>query len=129
MPPYKFDVILQMPQLPLEEMEKNAWNPEDRSINVYVKEEDKLTLHRHPVAQSTDSIRGKVGFTHGFHVWQITWPTNQRGTNAVIGVCTKNASLHMAGYMSLIGLDVEGYGWDIGIFCFYIFNNKFSLLS
>ena len=33
---------------------------EDRSLNIFVKEEDKLTFHRHPVAQSTDCIRSKV---------------------------------------------------------------------
>ena len=38
-------------------MERNSWNPEDRSLNIYVKEDDLLTLHRHPVAQSTDCIR------------------------------------------------------------------------
>ena len=41
-------------------MEQNAWNPDDRSLNVYVKQDDRLTFHRHPVAQSTDCIRGKV---------------------------------------------------------------------
>ena len=33
---------------------------EDRSLNIFVKEEDKLTFHRHPVAQSTDCIRSKA---------------------------------------------------------------------
>ena len=33
---------------------------EDRSLNIFVKDEDKLTFHRHPVAQSTDCIRSKV---------------------------------------------------------------------
>jgi SPRY domain-containing SOCS box protein 1/4 len=41
-------------------MEHHAWNPDDRSLNIYVKDEDRLTFHRHPVAQSTDLIRGKV---------------------------------------------------------------------
>ena len=65
---------------------KHAWNSEDRSLNIFVKvsfsifsmvmldqnhschqkphhleqEDDKLTFHRHPVAQSTDCIRAKV---------------------------------------------------------------------
>lgn len=60
MRPYKFDVVLQMPLPSTEEMERHSWNPDDRSLNIYVKEEDRLTLHRHPVAQSTDCIRGKV---------------------------------------------------------------------
>ena len=49
-----------MPELPLEEVEKYAWNPDDHSVNLYVKPDDKLTMHRHPVAQSSDSIRAKV---------------------------------------------------------------------
>ena len=36
---------------------------EDRSLNIFVKDEDKLTFHRHPVAQSTDCIRSKVRMT------------------------------------------------------------------
>lgn len=110
---YKLDVILQMPELPIEEAEKYAWNPEDHSVNVYVKPDDKLTMHRHPVAQSSDAIRAKIGFTRGFHVWQIIWPVQQRGTHAAIGVVTKKASLRVAGYSSLIGIDEEGYGWNI----------------
>jgi SPRY domain-containing SOCS box protein 1/4 len=55
-----------------------------------------------------------MGFTRGFHVWEIVWPSNQRGTHAVVGVATKNAPLHVAGYTSLIGYDAEGYGWNIG---------------
>lgn len=60
MRPYKFDVILQLALPSTEEMERHSWNPDDRSLNIYVKDEDRLTLHRHPVAQSTDCIRGKV---------------------------------------------------------------------
>lgn len=63
MRPYKFDVVLQMPLPSTEEIERHAWNPDDRSLNIYVKEEDRLTLHRHPVAQSTDCIRGKVSIS------------------------------------------------------------------
>jgi len=51
-----------------------------------VKEDDKLTFHRNPVAQSTDCIRGKVGYERGLHLFELTWPTRQRGTHAVVGV-------------------------------------------
>uniref|UniRef100_A0A914ZD72 Uncharacterized protein n=1 Tax=Panagrolaimus superbus TaxID=310955 RepID=A0A914ZD72_9BILA len=112
--PWKFDAILaRTPPLDQETLEKFAWNPDDRSLNVFVKDDDRLTFHRHPVAQSTDCIRGKVGFSKGFHVWKITWPVRQRGTNAVIGVATKTAPMHLAGYHSLIGQNSESYGWDI----------------
>lgn len=58
--PSRFDQIINSAPLPLEVMEAYAWNPDDRSLNVFVKDDDRLTFHRHPVAQSTDSIRAKV---------------------------------------------------------------------
>ena len=61
-----------------------------RSYNIFVKEDDKLTFHRHPVAQSTDCIRGRVGYERGLHLFELTWPTRQRGTHAVVGVSTGN---------------------------------------
>ncbi|TWW76740.1 SPRY domain-containing SOCS box protein 4 [Takifugu flavidus] len=88
--------------------------PDDRSLNVFVKEDDKLTFHRHPVAQSTDCIRGKVGYTRGLHAWRVHWPARQRGTHAVVGVATAEASLHSVGYTALVGSDSESWGWDLG---------------
>ena len=41
------------------EQVRHAWNPDDRSLNIFVKDNDPLSFHRHPVAQSTDSIRGR----------------------------------------------------------------------
>lgn len=57
-----------------------------------------MTFHRHPVAQSTDCIRGRIGYTRGLHVWEIHWSTRQRGTHAVVGVATDEAPLHSQGY-------------------------------
>ncbi|CEF60818.1 SOCS protein, C-terminal domain and B30.2/SPRY domain and SPla/RYanodine receptor SPRY domain and Concanavalin A-like lectin/glucanases superfamily domain and SPla/RYanodine receptor subgroup domain-containing protein [Strongyloides ratti] len=111
--PKKFEIIMDSEPVEQKVMEEHAWNPNDRSLNIFVKEDDPLTLHRHPVAQSTDCIRGKVGYSHGFHVWKITWPRRQRGTHAVIGVATKEARLHAVGYTSLIGSTSDSYGWDI----------------
>ncbi|KAH9376518.1 hypothetical protein HPB48_006603 [Haemaphysalis longicornis] len=86
----------------------------DRSLNIFVKEDDRLTFHRHPVAQSTDCIRGKVGYTRGLHVWEVRWSTRQRGTHAVVGVATRDAPLHSVGYQSLVGSNRESWGWDLG---------------
>lgn len=116
MRPTKLDALLDLPEPSQKQMEEHAWNPDDRSLNIYVKEDDRLTLHRHPVAQSTDCIRGRMGYTKGFHVWQIIWPLRQRGTHAVIGVATKNAPLHSPGYSSLVGSTVDSYGWDLSEF-------------
>lgn len=111
--PPRLDLLLDMPFASKELQMKYAWNSNDCSRNIYVKEEDNLTFHRHPVAQSTDCIRGKVGFTKGLHVWEIVWPTCQRGTNAVVGVATLNAPLHSTGYESLVGANEETWGWDL----------------
>lgn len=63
--PARLDILLDMPPALRDTQLKHSWNSEDRSLNIFVKDDDKLTFHRHPVAQSTDCIRGKVGFTKG----------------------------------------------------------------
>lgn len=112
--PPRLDTLLDMPPPRPEVQLKYAWNAEDRSLNIFVKEDDKFTFHRHPVAQSTDCIRGKTGFTRGMHVWGIYWDLHQRGTHAVVGVSTRDAPLHSVGYQSLIGSNAESWGWDLG---------------
>uniref|UniRef100_H3D0I3 SplA/ryanodine receptor domain and SOCS box containing 4a n=1 Tax=Tetraodon nigroviridis TaxID=99883 RepID=H3D0I3_TETNG len=112
--PARLDLLLDMPCAGLETQLRHAWNPDDRSLNIFIKEEDKLTFHRHPVAQSTDCIRGRVGYTRGLHVWKIHWPARQRGTHAVVGVATSEAPLHSVGYTALVGSDCESWGWDLG---------------
>lgn len=89
-----------------------AWNPKDSSPNIYIKE-DALTLHRNPVAQSTDAIRGKVGFTAGVHYWVVIFRGPSFGSTAVVGVSTKQASLHCNQYSVLLGSDKYGWGWDL----------------
>ena len=37
---------------------------------------------------ASDCIRGKVSYESGLHVFEIKWPTKQRGTHPVIGVST-----------------------------------------
>ena len=113
--PYKLRVQLDQTPIPHEEQLKHSWNDQDKSLNiVLLPHTNSLVFRRYPVAQSTDCIRGKVGFTSGLHVWHIKWPSNQRGTHAVIGVATKDAPLHCSGYKSLIGSNAESWGWDIG---------------
>jgi len=112
--PRKLEILLDRPIPPKETQLEHSWNQEDRSMNIYVKEEDPMTLHRHPVAQSTDGIRGKTGVSKGLHAWDFSWATRQRGTHAVIGVATKKAALHCAGYHSLVGSNAESWGWDLG---------------
>ena len=68
-----------------------------------------MTFHRHPVAQSTDCIRGLVGFERGLHVWEIHWSSRQRGTHAVVGVATADAPLHSTGEFILHRLHYRVY--------------------
>ena len=112
--PRKLEILLDRPPASRKLQEAHGWNSEDRSMNVYVKEDDCRISHRHPVAQSTDGIRAKVGYSKGLHVWDFTWSTRQRGTHAVVGVATKKAGLHCAGYHCLIGANTESWGWDLG---------------
>ncbi|CAA9995117.1 unnamed protein product [Nesidiocoris tenuis] len=112
--PARLDILLDMPPASREAQIKHGWNPEDRSLNIFVKDDDKLTFHRHPVAQSTDCIRGKVGLSKGLHVWEVHWSTRQRGTHAVVGVATADAPLHSVGYQSLVGSNDQSWGWDLG---------------
>lgn len=112
--PSRLDMLLDMPQVRRDTQDKHGWNPADRSLNIFVKEDDKLTFHRHPVAQSTDCIRTKIGYERGMHVFELVWPTRQRGTHAVVGVATAEAPLHSVGYQSLIGNNEHSWGWDLG---------------
>ena len=112
--PKRLDLLLDIPPVPREASLEHAWNAEDKSINIFVKEDDKMTFHRHPVAQSTDCIRGKVGYTRGLHLWEIHWSTRQRGTHAIVGVATREATLHSQGYQSLVGSNDQSWGWDLG---------------
>jgi len=111
--PHRLDVLLDKPPVDIEEQKKHGWNKDDKSPNVFVKNEG-LTVHRYPVAQSSDACRGKIGYTRGLHCWDITWDARQRGTHAIVGVCTREAPLTCFGYRSLVGMSNESWGWDLG---------------
>ncbi|VVD01891.1 unnamed protein product [Leptidea sinapis] len=81
-----------------------------RECTAPFKAEDALTFHRHPVAQSTDCIRGRAGYSRGLHCWEVVWPARQRGTHAVVGVATAHAPLHSVGYQSLVYHNAKGTG-------------------
>ncbi len=112
--PARLEYLLDMPQCSYEHQLKHSWNPDDRSLNIFVKELDPLTLHRHPVAQSTDCIRTKMCYTKGIHLFELNWNSRQRGTHAIIGVGTDKTPLHCVGYQSLIGSNPDSWGWDLG---------------
>jgi len=112
--PQRISILLDNTPVSREEAVEHSWNPNDRSFNVVLKEDDPLIMRRHPVAQSTDCIRSKIGYASGLHIWEISWPIRQRGTHAVIGVATREAALHSVGYQSLVGNTDQSWGWDLG---------------
>jgi F-box protein 45 len=89
----------------------HTWNPDDCSRNIYVKTNG-FTLHRNPVAQSTDAARGLIGFKSGRHCWEIWWD-GPLGTVSVIGIATKEQSLQSSGYVPLIGSSSHSWGWNL----------------
>lgn len=119
--PWKIDCLNELCPISRSIKEAHAFNPGDSSANIYIVENDCMTMHRLPIAQSTDAIRGKVGYESGMHVWKIHWPVGQRGTNAVIGVATKAHPLRSSGYTSLVGSVEGGYGWDICKFAHFCY--------
>ena len=89
----------------------HSWNGNDCSKHIFLKS-DGFTLYRNPIAQSTDAIRGKIGFQYGRHAWEIKWES-PLGTVAAIGVATREASLQCSGYVTLIGSNTFSWGWNL----------------
>ena len=86
-----------------------AWNKEDASKNIYIKD-NCLTLHRNPVVQSSDGIRGNTGFIRGQHYFIIIISRSYSfGSAALVGICKKEAPTKRDGYIPLLG-DTE-HGW------------------
>lgn len=90
---------------------QHALSSHDCSRNVYIKKNG-FTLHRNPIAQSTDGARGKIGFSEGRHSWEIWWE-GPLGTVAVIGIATKRAPMQCQGYVGLLGSDDQSWGWNL----------------
>lgn len=111
--PEGLDELLSAPHPDLGAQRRHGWNPKDCSENIVVKEGG-LCFERRPVAQSTDGARGKTGYSRGLHAWEISWPPEQRGTHAVVGVATALAPLQADHYSALLGSNSESWGWDIG---------------
>lgn len=111
--PIRLDYLLNMKECNFSIQKQHAWNPNDSSANIFVKDLDPLTFHRYPVAQSTDCIRTKIGYTKGIHLFKISWSSNLRGTHAIIGVASDKAQLHCVGYESIVGNSNDSWGWNL----------------
>ncbi|CAH2246474.1 F-box SPRY domain-containing 1 [Pelobates cultripes] len=90
---------------------QHGFSSSDCSRNVYIKKNG-FTLHRNPIAQSTDGARTKIGFSEGRHAWEVWWE-GPLGTVAVIGIATKRAPMQCQGYVALLGSDDQSWGWNL----------------
>lgn len=88
-----------------------SWDPLQCSKNIFIKPNG-FTIHRNPIAQSTDAAKGKIGFITGRHCWEVWWQ-GPLGTVAVIGVATKESPVQAHGYVPLIGHNCESWGWNL----------------
>lgn len=88
------------------------WIEEDSSETLYVKE-NFITVHRNPVAKSTDSIRSETGFRYGRHRFIIVFHGPGFGSHAMIGICTKDTTLRIRSYDNLLGMYPTAWGWDL----------------
>lgn len=66
------------------------------------------------MAQSTDGSRGKIGFQHGRHAWEVRWE-GPLGTVAVVGIATKDAAIQCHGYYALLGKFFLGFLYGVYI--------------
>ncbi|MGH0127693.1 UNVERIFIED_CONTAM: hypothetical protein FKN15_021523 [Acipenser sinensis] len=111
--PDRLAELLALPPCSPEVQSQHGWNAQDSSPCMTVCGSP-LTFKRRPTAQTTDSIRGRMGYMSGLHVWEISWPPFQRGTHAVVGVSTTQAPLQAEGYQALLGSDPHSWGLDLG---------------
>ncbi|XP_078390019.1 SPRY domain-containing SOCS box protein 4-like [Cetorhinus maximus] len=117
--PAALDFLLDLPPVPREEQVHHAWSSWDRSPNMRPSEgpaeDPELTARRLRTPDSTDCVRGRVGYRRGLHVWRLRWPPGQRGSHAAVGVGTADARLQSPGYRALLGgRDGESWGWELG---------------
>jgi len=124
-PPPRVSRLLAEPDVSRSSQVENSWNELDCSPNIYVRPDDPFTLHRNPVYQTTDAIRGKKGYSTGLHVWEVTWPLSSRGTHPVVGVAQKTAPLTEPGYKRLIGSNDTSWGWCLKTKKIYHDSRKF----
>ncbi len=110
--PARVSNILNQLQVSKSMMTENGWSNSELSENMRLTN-DGTKIVRSPVWQSSDGARTKNGYSHGLHVWEITWLKEQRGTCASIGVSTVNSPLQEHGYKILLGQSSTSWGWDI----------------
>lgn len=90
----------------------SLWSEAERSPHLHVRDGG-ASVWRQPVQQSSDAVRSSGGIKEGLHLWEVTWRVGQRGSHALIGVCTGKSSWQASGYTALVGGDSQSWGWEL----------------
>ena len=69
--PQKLAILLDSPPVSTTESLEHSWSSTDKSFNILLKEDDQMIMRRYPIAQSTDCVRGKQGYSSGLHMWEV----------------------------------------------------------
>ncbi|KAJ8923426.1 hypothetical protein NQ315_001985, partial [Exocentrus adspersus] len=122
--PPRLDMLLDMPPALRETQLKYSWNQDDRSLNIFVKEDDKLTFH------STSSVvcffQTPRSPEHGLHkgksrfhkrnalLGSLLVDETAGGHMQLLELPRQKPPLHCVGYHSLVGSTDTSWGWDLG---------------
>lgn len=90
----------------------SLWSEEERSPHLHLRDGG-VCVWRQPVEQSSDAVCSRGGIKKGLHLWEVTWEVDQRGSHALIGICTRKSSRQVSGYTALVGGDSLSWGWEL----------------
>ncbi|XP_070553376.1 uncharacterized protein [Ptychodera flava] len=74
---------------------------------------DGITVINRRRDKSSDLVRGKKGYHHGVHVFEVNWPTDERGSHPMIGVASVDTPLSIADFTYLLGRTSDSWGWNL----------------
>ncbi len=111
--PARLELLLDMPPAGPEIQQQHAWNPDDRSLNLFLKDDDRSRsiATRWPKAQT--ACGEKSGYP-----WLARLDFALACTAAWHACCSRGRDiltpLRAVGYSALVGSDAESWGWDLG---------------
>lgn len=91
---------------------RSSWSAVESSPHMLVRDEG-ATVWRQPSEQSSDAARSSGGVRAGLHLWEVSWLVEQRGSHALLGVCTNGSARQASGYTALVGGDSRSWGWEL----------------
>lgn len=91
------------------------WNPEDRPLNVFVKDDDRAHLPPAPGwRRARMASAARWATLRGLHALADPLACTAAGHARGGGRGHSTGPLHSVGYTALVGSDAESWGWDLG---------------